>query len=74
MWQALFIRLDRREKTKRGIERKRKIGQSIFHVPMQDDGLIKDWILADTGGIAYFGYAYYKQNTAVRFATHGASS
>ncbi|CAK0866537.1 unnamed protein product [Prorocentrum cordatum] len=32
-------------------------------MPSEDDHLLLQWLLADTEGIAYFGYAYYAQFT-----------
>eukprot|EP00971_Amphidinium_carterae_P217090 4309552-Amphidinium_carterae.1 len=42
-----------------------ELGSSNCYCPSEDDELIRDWILADTGGIAYFGFAYYVINQAV---------
>ncbi|CAE8691952.1 unnamed protein product [Polarella glacialis] len=34
------------------------------YMPSEDDNAILNWVMADPGGIAYFGYAYYSENVA----------
>eukprot|EP00403_Amphidinium_massartii_P033208 CAMPEP_0178447836 /NCGR_PEP_ID=MMETSP0689_2-20121128/41642_1 /TAXON_ID=160604 /ORGANISM="Amphidinium massartii, Strain CS-259" /LENGTH=1568 /DNA_ID=CAMNT_0020072939 /DNA_START=10 /DNA_END=4713 /DNA_ORIENTATION=- len=46
-------------------ERRDDLGSANCYAPSEDDELIRDWILADTGGIAYFGFAYYTSNLGV---------
>merc|ERR1719326_29043 len=49
------------------------LGPKNCYVPSEDDEYVLDWVLADTGGIGFFGYAYYSNYapklTVVRIAS-----
>ncbi|CAK0836955.1 unnamed protein product, partial [Prorocentrum cordatum] len=43
------------------IQAHRPTNMSNCYMPSEDDELLLQWLFADTGGISYFGYAYYAQ-------------
>jgi ABC-type phosphate transport system substrate-binding protein len=49
-----------------------RLGTPNCYAPTEDDEHIYNWVMADEGGIGYFGFAYYSKNsatlTAIRIA------